>query len=171
MNFATITTKISSFPSSFWKPQILISTILPIPSQIIYPVNTAISISIAFISSSCSIFPFSFGWHTKTTICKLIQLGNKLLTFIPTHIYYRKSLTYYFTWIFTHHSLPKLLRHLRLSDIERTNCYFMHGFFIVFCFIGTIAHIKSTAFNIFHGKGNPFDCKRLVLSIRHFNRS
>ena len=67
----------------------LASTIVNVPSHITDIVASAVLVSPALVSTSCSVFPLCFGRKPEILTCFLIELSDKFLGVIPTNFFNR----------------------------------------------------------------------------------
>ena len=69
------------------------TAIIFIPCHIRKIIATTILIASALLSTTSSIFPFSFCGETERLACYSIQLTYKFLTVVPTNFLYRQVVT------------------------------------------------------------------------------
>ncbi len=84
-----------------------------------------------------------------------IQLTNKLLHIIPTHIFHRQVIALGIAGVAPHDGVPLHLCHFILADIKIFHRYLMSRFFLIdtiTALFGGTPHCKSAALNRHHGE-------------------
>lgn len=116
-----------------------------VPCYVVYRVAAAVGVTIALIAAAGCILPLRLRWQTERLARQLVHLRDERLAIVPTDLFHRKLAALEIAGIPPHHSLPKLLRHLRLADAETAQCHLMN--WLLTAVAGRAAHLERTALN------------------------
>ena len=94
----------------------LTATVVTIPRHSVRVAAAAVFAGTAIHTATACIFPFRLGGQTELLPGKLIEFFDKIQTVVVANTLYRSIVANEIRWIVAHHSLPKRLRHLGLTN-------------------------------------------------------